>query len=309
MFSSFVIHDMVEVEPAYFPTSLQTLHRGVSHAASNGNLCAPGGALATKTKASSSCASPPAGGAEVAQSEDPSPYAVTLRDVLLHRLSERYVGRIVPRCGLCVAIGDIVDYSAADIKGPSASAWMAAVFTACIFRPTPGTRMRAVIAGQNPAGLSLHVDFFSAYSIFVPGSELVPGSLYHSAKGAWYLPVEAEEEEGQPDSLPQDPTFAGEEDFLNFYTNGESVVLRVTECVVRDALACSTGGEAGADFGGGSSPVPPAPNGGGGNGSVDDQMVESLPLMEVLGSFAGDGLGPTSWFEEQPGATSMEAEA
>lgn len=287
-FFSYVLCDTVAIEPVYFPTGPQAATTTAA-AEIDDRSTAPSSLL-----------------------QDRRPYTLTLRDVLLHRLTERYVGRVIAGRGLCVAIAEVLDYSASEVKGFAASAWLTATFQVCVFAPSPGTRLVAHVARQTPAGIYLRLDFFAAFPFIVPASLLVSGSVYDGAQSAWYLPFEAADEDEDDEEHPKerrsrssggDRESGGGAPALgqrNYYAMGEAVLVQVDACTVRseDAL------------------VPPV-------SSMDkmlfrspEDLGESLadrdsgaeeaaggpavlpPLMEIQGTFIGDGLGPMSWFEE-----------
>lgn len=179
MFSSYVLYDTVAIEAVYFPhnfhftshpsnihTSHTTENRDHDHASSSHD-----------------------------EGDDDAPYQLTLRDILLHRLTERYVGRVIPSRGLCVAITEVLEYSASSVRGAAASAWLAATFSVCVFAPTAGTRLTARIAHQNATGVFLTLDLFVSIPFLVPAAMLVPGSRYRAAQRSWYLPLDATADE------------------------------------------------------------------------------------------------------------------
>lgn len=228
LFHSYVARDVVEVEPVYFPERVAEA------------------------------------GAET--DAERQRYQLTFDDILVHRLTERYVGRVVPGLGLCVAIHDIVQYAHGAVRGPSASAWLTAQFRLCVFAPTPGARLRATISAQTREGIHLTLDFFH-FLFFVPGDLLIQPSFYHEKKKCWVLQVEGDEEDDA-----SGPT-------LNSYENGDEVVVKVEQVTVRDLV----------DFHGGVA----AKSGG---GVAEGSAATKLP-MEIRGSFLGTGLGPVLWFE------------
>ncbi|KAK7198728.1 DNA-directed RNA polymerase III subunit [Novymonas esmeraldas] len=253
MFSSYVLYDTVAIEAVYFPRDFPSARDGA------------GGAAASPASSSS--------GAD----DGNTSYSLTLHDILLHRLTERYVGRVVPSRGLCVAVTEVMDYSASSVRGAAASAWLTATFGVCVFAPVPGTRLKARIAHQTAAGVLLTMDLFVAIPFLVPAEMLVAGSRFSPTHGYWYLPMEAEEQEsGDPPTAVSASTAAA----YNPYTVGAEVIVKVESCTVQSEEAVLAADEVeGVDGGGG-----------GGGGAV--------PIMELRGSFLGDALGPMSWFAE-----------
>ncbi|CCW66703.1 unnamed protein product [Phytomonas sp. Hart1] len=264
MFSLYIIHDMVEIEPVYFLKRLGRDTQAITTAPqpsieeSSGGVAHPAGPQAA--------------------------YAVS--QIIRHRLTERYVGRVAPRCGFCVAIGDILEHSSIEVKGPSASAWLGAVFEAVVFAPRPGTRLRVTIAHQSVEGLRLRVDFCAAFPFIVPADQLVPRSRYDSEQNAWYVSVDVDEDDNGDDNQEE---WCGErggqtrnngDANRNYYQIGEEVVVRVTACVVLDD-------EKDLNHNGTDSLKAPA----------DASIGNSAPLMSLFGSFLGDLLGPTCWYE------------
>ncbi|RNE96196.1 DNA-directed RNA polymerase III subunit [Trypanosoma conorhini] len=239
IFHSYALRDVLEVEPVYFQERV---------------------AIA----AASSAAEEDAGEPLDAQQR----YQASFEDVLMHRLTERYVGKIVPGCGLCVAIHEILQYTEGIVRGPSASAWLTAQFRLCVFAPTPGARLRATIVAQNREGIFLTLDFFQ-FVFLVPGDLLVAPSSYQEEKQCWALQVEGDEEEEEDAGEPA----------LNPYVNGDEVVVKVERVTVRELVDFhgSVGGKSGDGAGREGSPASQSP-------------------MEVWGSFVGTGLGPVLWF-------------
>lgn len=196
-------------------------------------------------------------------------------DIILHRLTERYVGKVVPRLGFCVVVDHLLEYTPCEIKGPHASAWVTAVFEICVFAPVPLTRFRAKIVAQDPSGMYVSIDFFEAYRIFIPAAELVEGSTFDPTTGRWYLPMSEEEEEREPEEEEENakPSMAPDttaELPCNYYMHQEDVIAKVLHCVIA---------------GNTSSAVPHNEDGEEG-------------LMSITASFRGDCLGPVSWFDE-----------
>ncbi|CCW64586.1 unnamed protein product [Phytomonas sp. EM1] len=266
MFSLYIIHDMVEIEPVYF-------------------LKRPGRDTYPISAASPHRTGEDGGGA-VAQPASPDAAYVVVQ-IIRHRLTERYVGRVAPRCGFCVAIGDILEHSSIEVKGPSASAWLGAVFEVVVFAPRPGTRLRATIAQQSDEGMRLRLDFCGAFPFVVPADQLVPGSRYDVKQSAWYISVDVDENANGGDNQEEGSgardaqTHNDGDPNRNYYQIGEEVVVRVTACVVRDD-------EKNLNQNGIDSLKAPA----------EASIGDSAPLMSLLGSFLGDLLGPTCWYEE-----------
>lgn len=263
MFWSYTVKDVVEVEPMYFPPyppsrsplgSLESL--GVYEE----------GCAAPASSSSAFFASiPPVSGAVVGEGAETTikpivaPALSRWSDIVLHRLTERYVGRVVPRLGLCVAVEHVLEYTPCSVRGPHGSAWLGAVFDICVFAPAPGTRLRAKISSQNDTGIYLRVDFAAAFPIHVPAAQLVDGSLFDAERKQWCLPLQ---DEGEGESGE-----GGGEEYRNYYTVNEDVVVKMLSCDV-------CGGEG------------------------EHSQPEAALLMRLVGSFQGDGLGPVVWYDE-----------
>ncbi|CAC9454996.1 putative DNA-directed RNA polymerase III subunit [Leishmania infantum JPCM5] len=297
MFSSYILYDTVAIEAVYFPRHFT-------------NECADsGGAAATNTTRGPSSAATAT--VAVRSDGDNECYSLTLRDILLHRLTERYVGRVIPSRGLCVAITEVMEYSASSVRGAAASAWLTVTFGVCVFAPNPGTRLKARIAYQTAAGVYLTMDLFVAIPFLVPAEMLVPGSRFSAAQGFWYLPLDTEDQEGGERSaeLGAGPAVAGMgqgsgkdgdgygSDTLassalssttaaaaapyNAYMVGAEVIVKVASCTVQSEETVSAAEDADGASGGDSG---------------------AIPIMELRGSFVGDALGPMSWFEKDDDA-------
>lgn len=235
-------------------------------------------------------------------------YAATITDALIHRLTEKYVGKVLPGCGLCVAIRSLLESSGAEIRGPSASAWVGVVFEACVLAPSAGARLRATVIGHSRQGLHASLMSFldGVMSIIVPAAELNTGACYDAMAGLWFLPIDGDEEEGEGEgSMPPAVKKEEEEDgyglngsgsssgHRNYYTVGDTVLLRVVSSSVMDEQAMQ-GAAAQHEqqqtttttFDGGDAAV--VVNGG-----------DVGALIEVVGSFVGEGLGPMVWFDDE----------
>ncbi|KEG09486.1 DNA-directed RNA polymerase III subunit [Trypanosoma grayi] len=250
LFYSYIARDVVEVEPVYFPER-----------------------QAPATSSSSSALAVAEEDAEEHLGEQL--YQPTFEDILMHRLTERYVGKIVPGYGLCVAVHDLLQYTPGVVRGTSASAWLTARFRLCVFAPTPGARLRATISAQNRDGIFLSLDFFQ-FVFFVPGDLLVSPSTYHAEKKCWVLHVEADEEDDTAEPA------------LNPYENGDEVIVKVERVIVRELV----------DFHGNVGTKGGSSGGGAAGGQMGEGASTAQSPMEVLGSFVGTGLGPVLWFEE-----------
>lgn len=293
MFSSYVLYDAVAIEAVYFPQP------------------APPNTIATTAAATASSS----GEDGTTKNNENAPYALTMRDTLLHRLTERYVGRVIPSRGLCVAITDVMEYSASSVRGAAASAWLTATFGVCVFAPAVGTRLKARIAHQSPAGVHLSLDLFVSIPFLVPASMLVPGSRYHAAQRSWYLPLDGAESEGEEKKVfagdgPVTSTSAAAPSASamtaphNKYLVGAEVIVKVVTCTVLSEEAAVAAAEDSESAG-------MHMNGGGGSSVLSFATLPSVaalgseggfgdgapPIMELRGSFIGDALGPVSWFE------------
>ncbi|CAJ1006136.1 putative SHS2 domain found in N terminus of Rpb7p/Rpc25p/MJ0397/RNA polymerase III subunit Rpc25 [Leishmania naiffi] len=295
MFSSYILYDTVAIEAVYFPRHFSNECTGSS-----------GAAMTATTRGTSSAATATAA---ASRNGDDEVYSLTLRDILLHRLTERYVGRVIPSRGLCVAITEVMEYSASSVRGAAASAWLTATFGVCVFAPTPGTRLKARIAYQTAAGVYLTIDLFVAIPFLVSAESLVPGSCFSAAQGFWYLPLDTVDQEGGThgaelnaeqtmaavtvgsakagngygsgplaSSMFSSPTPAAAAPY-NAYMIGAEVIVKVESCTVQSEDVLSAAEEA---------------DGAGGGGTIH--------IMELRGSFVGDALGPMSWFEKGDGA-------
>lgn len=318
-FLAYVLSDVVEVEPVYFPSRAASKADVVAlSSSSSASSSSPAAAAAAtrrtytrgdgNTNIATTVNEDPHSSVTCLSSSTSTPYTLTFDDVLLHRVTERYVGKVIPAVGLCVAVVRVLAYSPSEIKGPAASAWVTATFEVCVFAPTTGERLRAHIAHQDHRGLFLSVDFFAAMPFVVPATQLVAGSLFDRNRGSWYLPLdddgggaaaERRDQQQQQQRAENDDDGGGGDTTRNYYVVGEDVVVKVLQCIVRSELEVREGVAAdvqcghrsldssGADGGSGGLPQTGAGNGPG-----------PLPLMEIVGSFVGDGLGPTAWFEE-----------
>ncbi|CBH18359.1 RNA polymerase subunit, putative [Trypanosoma brucei gambiense DAL972] len=245
LFHSYVMRDVVEVEPVYLPDGEVKRQR---------NTTGEG-------------------------SPDAQAYQCTVDDILMHRLTERYVGRIVPSLGLCVAIHEVAHYTSGIVRGSSASAWFTVQFRVCVFSPTPGARVRATIGAQTREGIFLSLDFFQ-FVFFVPGDQLIAPSFFDEGNQCWMLRVD-------------DGT---DEDAVNPYEKGDEVVVRVDRVIVRDPvdLHRAEGARGSTSNAMGNADGTRSATGGLKDSGREPQ-VEKWP-MEVYGSFVGTGLGPVVWF-------------
>lgn len=201
-------------------------------------------------------------------------YVPTLEDILWHRISERYVGMVVPECGLCVAVGDLVSHSNSTIRGNDASSWTTVVFEVVVFRPAVNERLRAKISRQTEKGIYLSVEFFQ--NIFVPSHFLLQPSVFDDVAGAWYLQitedVEDESQDGVGSSSGQQVVVA-----RNLYKNDDEVLVSIWNVTVKsqvDHVALSSVGE----------------------GLGNNTSPDSNGVMTVTGTFLEPGLGPCAWF-------------
>ncbi|KAG5510641.1 hypothetical protein JKF63_06939 [Porcisia hertigi] len=282
MFSSYILYDTVAIEAVYFPRDSANKSSG------GGGSAATTTALGTSPAATATTAANSGG-------DDDEAYSLTLRDILLHRLTERYVGRVIPSRGLCVAITEVMEYSASCVRGAAASAWLTVTFGVCVFAPNPGARLKARIAYQTAAGVYLTMDLFVAIPFLVPAEMLVPGSRFSAAQGFWYLPLDTEDQDAGGQGAERDGDSAMEavglgSDALasnalssqtsaatapyNAYMVGAEVIVKVESCTVQSEETVSAAEEADS-------------NGGG-----------PIHVMELRGSFIGDALGPMLWFEK-----------
>lgn len=284
MFWSYTLKDVVEIEPVYFPSpavekSSEKRSEKTGVTDSRGNVlltslpnvvmkaCCCTETSGKKVEHDLSCST-----AKVETIEVKPIVASSISiwsDLILHRLTERYVGKVVPRLGFCLAVEHVLEYSPCEVKGPNGSAWLTAVFDICLFAPVPFTRFRAKIVEQGEEGIILCIDFFAAYRILVPPKELVDGSAFDKASGRWFLPVtendeEKEVKEGDSSAFPDTEINTS----CNFYLHHEDVVAKVLSCHI-------AGGDA------------PTHN-----------TAEKEEIMSITASFQGDCLGPVSWFEE-----------
>nr|CCC95854.1 unnamed protein product [Trypanosoma congolense IL3000] len=242
LFYGYVMRDVVEVEPVYLPDRAGT--------------------------------APPSRG--TCDTEEIRPYQVTVDDVLLHRLTERYVGKMIPSLGLCVAIQELIHHTPGTVRGSAASVWFTAEFRVCVFAPTPGARLRATISAQTREGIYLSLDFFH-FVLFVPGDQLISPSFFDERSMCWALSVED----------------VADEDAVNPYEKGDEVIVRVDRVVVRDPT----------DLQGSHSSritaiddVSHTSGAGAGVKGVAKELDCAQWPMEVYGSFLGTGLGPVMWF-------------
>lgn len=264
MFRSFTLKDIVEVEPVYFPrgdnlglSSQQsiagkesTLNTDCSSEEQNNRSCSERKEASVSIERASTLPLPVS-----------APRLSLWSEIILHRLTERYVGKVVPALGFCVAVEHVLEYTPCEVKGPTGSAWLTAVFDICIFAPLPDSRLRATIVRQDETGVFLSIDFFSAFIIFVPGAELVEGSHFDPTACSWALPVEDSPSAHSPSSA------AGDSTAQNYYTVNEDVIAKVLACsIITDARLMNEKNE---------------------------------PLMSITASFRGECLGPVAWYEDE----------
>lgn len=185
MFILVKVLDVVEVEPAYFSPELQPDRRQALRAAVDG-----------------SC------------------YTPSLEDILWHRISERYVGKIIPNRGLCVAVAELLSFSNSVIRGSDGASWTTLTFNAVVFRPVINERIYAVIDRQTEQGIYLSVEFYK--DIFVPAQFLIQPSAFDVTSGSWHLVIEDEESAGAP--------------VRNEYKNGDRVMVGVWDVSVKGAV-------------------------------------------------------------------------
>jgi DNA-directed RNA polymerase III subunit RPC8 len=223
MFILLTIKDVIEIEPAYF---LQTAS---DIAASASDPCAP--------------------------------YYLSVDEILLHRVTERYVGKVVPGRGYCAAIASVVSATAGVIRGHAGSSWSSVVFEAVIFRPDVDEKIRGVIAAQTAEGIHVSIGFFD--NVFVPAEALLqPGSSFDAERKVWTYSFISDD----PTSprTPTSPT-AGKES-RNDYQTGDEVLFAVKDVTLREVVS-----------------------------SEQEASGDDAP-MKIQGSFAGSGLGPCAWF-------------
>lgn len=284
MFWSYTLKDVVEIEPVYFPSpvadqSSEKRSNEMSVTASGGSVLSP--SLPNVVMKACCCAENNASKdghdlfcstTKIEEIEVKPIVASSISiwsDLILHRLTERYVGKVVPRLGFCLAVEHVLEYSPCEVKGPHGSAWLTAVFDICLFAPVPFTRFRAKIVGQDEGGIILCIDFFASYRILVPPKELVDGSAFDKVTGRWFLPVTENDEEKE--AIEGDSSAISDAECnnsCNFYLHQEDVVAKVVSCYI-------VGGE-----------------------SNPHNTAEKEELMSITASFQGDCLGPISWFED-----------
>ena len=235
MFLLLTIRDVIEIEPAYFPKLV---------AAQTDDDAPP----------------PP---------ED-APCQLSVDEILLHRLTERYVGHVVPGRGYCAAISSIVSSTPGVIRGHAGSSWSSVTFQAVIFRPHPNEKIRAVISSQSAEGIMLSLGFFD--NIFIAAESLIhPGSSFDAERKVWtYSITNVDDEGGDPPTSPRGAAAPGGGPSSSFgsndYQNGDEVLFAVKDVALRDVIS--------AEY---------------------DEAGDDAP-MKITGSFAGTGLGPCAWF-------------
>jgi DNA-directed RNA polymerase subunit E'/Rpb7 len=249
MFILLKIKDIIEVEPAYF--------------------CS----VASWDAAEHSPTGPaPFGKEEPGGGECPY-YIPTSADVLHHRISERYVAKVIPQQGYCIAIRDVERHAHQIIRGDVGSCWTTVVFNAVVFRPHIAERLLATIHRQDPGGIALSVEFFNC--IFVPKHLLIPGSRFNASRGKWELCVFDED--------------TNEASSINEYRDGDLVLFAVKNVVVRNAVEAAQADAEAAST----------------KSALEKAHDESI--MSVTGTFAESGLGPCAWFEDEEGSTDLTA--
>lgn len=263
MFLLVTVKDVVEVEPAYFSP-----------------VCTSSADPTTPTTTATTT------------------YQLTSDEILLHRITERYVGKVIPGQGLCVAAHAVLSLTPGVIRGPCGSSWTWATFQAVVFCPAAGEIIRAKISRQSPDGIYLSLEFFD--EIFIPGSSLVqPGSSYDDEKKLWCYqftePAGVEDGSSNP-AAPSSPTSSPqrrrnmpETPFAsavpsstrtNNYITGDDALLLVMDVEIRDIVSSITSGS----------------NMEAGTNGVGVEAAVEAPPMSIVGSFAGTGLGPCAWY-------------
>lgn len=191
-------------------------------------------------------------------------YAPVCEDLLWHRISERYVGKVIPESGLCVAVADLVSYSNSVIRGGDGSSWTTVTFEVVVLRPEIHERIRAKIVRQSEKGIYLSVELFDG--IFVPAHALVQPSVFDVVSGVWNLQITDDDAESGVSTLIG----------CNEYKTNDEVIVAITEVVVRSAVdhLCSADAL-----------------------TSESRRDGSIQPMSVTGSFADTGLGPCAWYE------------
>ena len=192
--------------------------------------------------------------------EKTSPFIVVMK----HCISKKYVGKVVPSKGYCIAIQSVVKCSTpAVVHNGEGSGWCSVIFTAILFRPFEGEKLKAFIERQTPEGIRLTTRFFD--EIFIPAASLIAPSSFDAAQSLWFLEIDDEENGGASER--------------NYYRNGDEVVLSVASVkVASESVAAKL------------------PNAAVVPGSADRTFGKEQPIMMVVGSFLGTGLGPTAWY-------------
>jgi DNA-directed RNA polymerase III subunit RPC8 len=247
MFLLVGIRDVIEVEPAYFL-------RSQKEASAHEGTAAGGARLSTSGDSSNS-----------------SKYELSGHDMVLHRLTERYVGRVVPGRGYCAAIAGIVSATPGVIRGPAGSSWSSVTFEAVLFRPHRNEKIRATIAGQAAEGLYLTLGFYE--HIFVPAEALLqPGSTFDAERKLWTYSFLSDDPQSPRTPIATSSSSGGggggggNKEERNDYQTGDEVLFAVKEVVLRDTVS-----------------------------SEHDGSSDEAP-MKIIGTFAGSGLGPCAWF-------------
>lgn len=167
MFDLFTLRDTIEVEPTFLTTAASDSQQNTEEEEARDE--------------------------RATTSSDPKKNVGNFAIVLKHRVEEKFVGRVVPSVGYCVAVAAISSYG--DCRVINGSVWSTVTFQAVLFRPAKNERFRATIVGQSPEGIQLSVEFFDA--IVVPPQLLPQPSQFDEEEGMWHLTLEAEEESGK----------------------------------------------------------------------------------------------------------------
>lgn len=231
MFFILRIRDTIEIEPAYF--SPEKTQQALCSSASN---IGDGG------------------------KDGDERYCPTHDDILWHRVSERYVGKVIPSRGLCIAVAELVSFSISTIRGGDGSSWTSVTFDAVLLRPEVGERLRARIDRQTEKGMFVSVELFS--DIFVPAAHLVQPSIFDDTTSTWHLRL-VEDERGSGEAT------------LNPYRKGDDVIVAVREVVARSSIDIISADES----------------------SIAAGLLDDDAPMVIIGSFLDVGLGPCVWFE------------
>lgn len=116
-------------------------------------------------------------------------YVATFSDLLWHRLSEKYVSKVIPGQGVCVSVVEVLEHSFGNIRGEDGAAWSTVVFTVMVACPVRGQRLSGTVASQDEGGIHLSLEVLT---VRVPSHLLIEGSQFDPARRVWFMIADEE---------------------------------------------------------------------------------------------------------------------